>query len=278
MSEDSNIESKKEARIPWIDLVRVAPRSNLFQRADKIWWYILLSLPFDLLIIEHAPYLPFAEEIFGVLVFATFISLWRRKLFIAGLAATKLRRRLFSKTGKWTPLFLLGIMSVFLLTESLTKGDSKALIGTIVSLIIGIGGLIPAYKAIKEKLHTDSLRNKNRLIALKFLEDQALGLCIASFIPARLVSTIGIFAVSEYLYIPPILSLIFLMLLRPQKEDFEIYCTRCFSQTSIAFSGVPYCHACSRKAFREKPHYLKITEEQKLKINRMSRSANDSSI
>lgn len=266
MKEDSNTESKKEARIPWIDLVRVSPRTNILQRADKIWWYVLISLPIDLLIIGETPHISFAEEIFGILVFASFVSLWRRKLFIAGLAATKWRRRLFSKTGKWTPLFLLGVMSIFLLAESLTKGDSEAFIGTIVSLIIGVGGLLPAYKSIKEKLLTDTQRNKNRLVALKFLEDQALGLCIASFIPARLISTIGIFAVADYPYIPTLLSLILLILLRPQREDFEIYCPRCFSRTSIAFSGVPYCHACSRKAFREKPHYineLKSDREQR---------------
>ena len=255
MSTNTTTEKDKESRIPWSDLTRISPRQGLLQRAEKVWWFVLLSLPVDLMVIDFVPQLPMADVIFGLLVLASFVSLWRRKLFIAGLAATKLRRRLFQKTGKWTPFLLLGVMGVFILIEVFSKGDSGsgALFGTIISLVIGLIGLLPAYRAIKEKLKSDSQRNKNRLLALRYLEDQAFGLCVASLVPARLLSTAGILAFSEFQYLPTILSLALLVLLRPRVDDFEIYCVRCYSKTSIAFSGVPYCHACSRKAFRQKP-------------------------
>lgn len=194
-----------------------------------------------------------AEAVFFILVLASLASLWRRKLFLAGLAATQLRKRLFMKTGRWTPLLLLGIMAVGLIAEVAPRGDSQALLGTLVTIGAGLLGLIPAYKAIKEKLSVDAQLNRNRILALSYLETQAFGLCVASFVPARLLSTVGIIAFGEYQFLPLLISLGLLILLRPREEDFTINCPRCFTKTSIAFSGVPYCHACARKAFRQKP-------------------------
>jgi hypothetical protein len=258
------------------------PSLYFFQRTVKIWGWLVLSLPLDLLLLipEFKPLaeLPWLAAFTPIiwLCAALAFSFWLREPLIDLVFAADTNRAKLLELTKRHSWIIPILVALMVFAEVASKTGGLNVFSSIAALLITIA----AWRSVKEsltKLRNKALEHKTDVVA--WIEEANRKVFLASVIPmaaARLISPFGMFkALGEGYSLPalclwPVASFVLLLAMHPVLEHFMISCKRCGQRTSRVLKAKGFCPWCERnleehdrKRARKDPAADKIKPEDK---------------
>ena len=188
--------------------------------------------------------------VIGALFILPFLNQRRLSRNLASLRRLQNRARTNSQLNGKTALLL--VIGAFVVTK-LAMIPSLNRIPALIVAAIMILGIVSSVRHFLKETHarSKSLAESPWLHVVLWERQLILLLCIPIF-AARLVSLVGALslgttATPEYNLVYPVLGVILLLALRPNKDAFIGWCPKCKSPTPIAFVEYGTCPRCDRE-------------------------------
>lgn len=227
----------------------------LFGLARVVFFLCLASLPFDLLIASFE--LEMTEQarrrselVSGILALAAVASIRKEPLLDLFLSALDARDRMLARLGNRTAWVFLGMVALIALVEAFARASQNAA-GLVVGLLFAAGAIASAWKALKEK---SALERSVRSDPILWLDNANIAIAAISILPLIVTRAISLIAAFDagYRNVLPywLVSVLLLLALAPQHEDFLVTCRRCAGWTSRALKNRGYCQFCARELFQ----------------------------
>lgn len=244
--------------------VRFGKRGALeyFEQAQLFWKVALASLPLDALLATlrldlHLPAKTLANLQFasyGLLVAAS-LFLFRESVTTAIEKLHDFRRFVLNLKLYQSRLILLGI-GLVIAVELAYRFGNFGWVAFAAAALIALRAARSVSKTFKKQHERYRALEQDKTLLLDALNAQLFVLSIFPIVTARLaalVSAIVALATSQSLgdWLPVgMTSLVLLLAVMPQEEDFIARCPRCSRWTSRALKQRGYCPVCAREQFQ----------------------------
>jgi len=273
----SQNEQNEEKRQVSLEVKSAALRS--YNSALLVWRYVLGSLALDLMIfsfgISSFLFADLSQEqattnfkIMLLLALLGILAISKDRLIDALGTFRKARFKTAGFLQRYSvPVMIL--IALIILTDSLFRIDAFNLVSILVSLIIAVGAAVSIYHSFKESNASSLELSKNRLLLMQQINQQ---IYLLHIIPMFL--TRGISLLAALTFIPGdgqahmfalgfTASLVLLLALMPQQEQFVTTCRSCTSWISRALKEFDSCPLCAYADFKEKKEEPEIEVTEK---------------
>ncbi len=259
---------------------------HYFYVSRRIWDYILLSLPLDLLLLL-LPHLrleiyetPLSDIrhfglLLGSLLFVGSILLWVLRDAILDLlfALTHIQQRL-AVTTLWPVLALIGIVAVTTLLELASHFSEINLTSVVVTILVLFGTVSSILKAARERRsqatelsrdRTGKIEQANQIMGTLSLLPMGFTRLASLILVLTLVTTNSSFF--EVLFAAGSAGIL-LLAFKPTFEQFTFACARCGILTSRALKAGSFCPMCLMARRSEGPLYVSDKDPLSLRLLR----------
>lgn len=233
---------------------------SYFEKIERIWTIAFLTLPIDLFLL-HTDLSYFAKDlppVLGSLALLVLLSLGFviREPFVDSLSTIRSKR---DQAISWLErsnviiIFLVGIIFLIQVLESTFESINLAPI--IMTVIFAWGIVSSLIQTGSERKKRETLYRENRSLWLDDSNKLVFYFSLAPILSARLLSLAGFVYQSAGMLryadsiTALILSGILLSILKPEKAQFIVPCSRCASWTSRVLKSYQYCPKCSSEKF-----------------------------
>lgn len=244
--------------------VRFTQRSIIeyFADAEQVWRVLLVSIPFDLLLLSaQAPGLV-GEKLVAVLQIAapallcvSALFLFRTSLWNALQLLLDLQRNVARLSTRHSTLALLGVL-LLIGVELVLKFGRYGFIALVAVGFVLIRAALALRKTFEEQRQRYQAIERDSVLALEISNRQLFLFSVIPLFAARIATLAVALASMSHehslaLWAPyAAAAVVLLFAFCPQQEDFIITCRRCARWTSKALERKGCCPVCAREEFQ----------------------------